>query len=400
MSCDGEVSNMGDRTQELKHLINGERVKKLAGDLVRIPSTNPPGDVEACVDLLMNHFQRYGIKGRRVSKYDKKPNFVAETGKGSPVFLWNGHLDVVTAGEEKWNHDPFGGVIEDGFLHGRGSVDMKGSIASMAEAFLMLAESGRELKGTFKMTAVSDEENFGPAGTQFLADEGELEADFAIVGEPTNLGVETVQRGVMWFDIIAHGKTSHGGRPHLGVNAVEEIMEVATALKGRLKPLLEKRSHPLVAPPCMSFTMISGGEKVNVVPDYCKLSGDRRIIPGEKEEDILQEIAEIVNGYRTDYNKLEFIVQKLVLPTEVPSDHPMTSILLKNIEMVTGKRKSIKGKDAGTDAYIINSQLGIPTVIFGPGDFRLSHRPDERIALNDLIQAAQINYLTVLDMLQ
>lgn len=389
-----------DRTQELKRLIHSERLTKLAGDLVRIPSTNPPGDVAACVEVLMHHFKQYGIDGRRVSKYDKRPNFVVEIGKGSPVLLWNGHLDVVTAGEETWLHDPFGGVIEDGFLHGRGSVDMKGSIASMAEAFLMVAESGRDFKGTLKMTAVSDEENFGPAGTQLLAEEGELDADFAIVGEPTNLGVETVQRGVMWFDIIAHGKTAHGGRPHLGVNAVEEIMEVATALKGRLKPLLEKRSHPLVAPPCISVTMISGGEKVNVVPDYCQLSGDRRIIPGEKQEDVLQEIEAIVNEYRTCDNKLEFIVQKLVLPTEVPSDHPITLTLLRNIELVTGKRRSIAGKDAGTDAYIMNGQLGIPTVMFGPGDFRLSHRPDECIALHDMIQAAQINYLTILDMLQ
>jgi acetylornithine deacetylase/succinyl-diaminopimelate desuccinylase-like protein len=250
-----------------------------------------------------------------------------------------------------------------------------------------------------KMTAVSEEENFGVAGTQLLAEEGELKADFAIVGEPTNLGVEVVQRGIMWFDIIAHGKTSHGARPHLGVNAVEHLVEVAKALKDRLSPLLKERSHPLLSPPCISITMFHGGEKVNVIPDYCKLSGDRRIIPGEKEVNVMREIEEIVREYRTDENHLDFKVQKLVLPTETRSDHPLAQTLLKNIERVTGEKKSVAGKDASTDAYIINGQLGIPTVLFGPGDFRLSHRPNERVSLEDMAQAAKIHYLTALNML-
>ncbi|MBW2305412.1 MAG: M20 family metallopeptidase [Deltaproteobacteria bacterium] len=385
--------------KELSDLININRLNALAGDLVRIPSINPPGNVEACVDRLMKLFERHGVHGRVVSKFEGKPNFVAELGHGSPVLLWNGHLDVVTAGEEKWEHDPFGGAIKDGFLWGRGSVDMKGSVSSMAEAFLMLAESGRELKGTLKMTAVSDEENFGVAGTRLLADEGEVKADFAIVGEPTNLGVEVVQRGIMWFDIIAHGKTSHGARPHLGINAIENMVEVVKILKDRLSPLLKERSHPLLSPPCISITMFHGGEKVNVIPDYCKLSGDRRIIPGEKEEDVRREIEEVVREYRTDENRLEFNVQKLVLPTETSSDHPLVQTLLKNIERVTGEKKNIAGKDAGTDAYIINAQLGVPTVMFGPGDFRLSHRPNEHIPLEDMAQAAKIHYLTALNML-
>ena len=129
--------------------INIDRLNQLAADLVRIPSINPPGNVEACVDLLVRHFARHGIHGRVITKSDTKPNFVVEMGQGSPTLLWNGHLDVVTAGTEKWERDPFGGEIEGGYLHGRGSVDMKGSIASMAEAFLVLAESGRKLNGTF-----------------------------------------------------------------------------------------------------------------------------------------------------------------------------------------------------------------------------------------------------------
>lgn len=385
--------------KELHDQINIDRLNKLARDMVRIPSINPPGNVEACVDLLLGHFEQHGIHGRRICKSEGKPNFIAELGHGSPILLWNGHLDVVTAGEEKWEHDPFGGSIETGFLHGRGSVDMKGSIAAMAEAFLVLAENRRDLKGTLKLTAVADEEILGDAGTQLLADEGELRADFAIIGEPTNLRVDVVERGVMWFDIIAHGKTSHGARPHLGVNAVENMVEVAKALKDRLPPLLKQHTHPLVSPACMSLNMFHGGEKSNVIPDYCKMTGDRRIVPGEKGDDVVREIESIVKEYRTDENRLEFVVQKLVLPTETPSDHPLVRTLLKNIERVTGEKKIIGGKDGSTDAHIINALLGIPAVIFGPGDFTLCHRPNERLSLEQLAQAAKIHLLTALDML-
>lgn len=379
--------------------LKADRLNALASDLVRIPSVNPPGNVEACIDRLMRLFARHGFPGRRICKREGKPNFIAELGSGSPVFLWNGHVDVVTAGEEKWSHDPFGGVIEAGMLHGRGAVDMKGSVASMAEAFLMLAESGRQLRGTLAFTVVADEETLGDAGTQALADEGLLRGDFAIVGEPTDLRVDVVERGVLWFDIIAHGKTSHGARPHLGVNAVEQMVEVAKALKDRIPPLLKERTHPFVSAPCLSLTMFHGGEKSNVIPDACTMTGDRRIIPGERGEDVLRELEDIVREYRTEENRLELVAQKLVLPTETSADHQLVKTLLKNIEAVTGEKKSIGGKDGSTDAHIINAQLGIPTVIFGPGDFTLCHRPNERVPLTQLEQAAQIHYLTARELL-
>jgi succinyl-diaminopimelate desuccinylase len=378
---------------------NVQRLTELARDLVRIPSVNPPGNVEACVERLAGFFAPHVIHGRKIGKADGKPNFVVQMGKGSPVFLWNGHLDVVTPGEEKWDHDPFAGVIDAGYLHGRGSVDMKGSVAAMAEAFLMLAKSGKELRGTLKFTAVADEEILGDAGTKWLADEGELKADFALIGEPTDLRVDVVERGVMWFDIIAHGKTSHGARPHLGVNAVEHMIDVAKALKDRVAPRLKERTHALVSPACMSLNLLHGGDKANVIPDYCKMSGDRRIIPGEKAEDVVREMENVVGEYRTPENRLELVVQKLVLPTETRSDHPLVKTLLKNIEQVTGLKKTVGGKDGTTDAHVINAQLGIPSIIFGPGDFTLCHRPNEKLSLEQLNQAAQIHFLTVLDLL-
>jgi len=385
--------------EELINLININRLSQLASSLVRIPSINPPGRTDECIDILMQHFQQHEIRGRVISKFKEKPCFVAEIGQGSPILLWNSHLDVVTTGEEKWEYDPFGGVIKNGFLHGRGSVDAKGSIASMAEAFLALADFDQKLKGTLKFTAVPDEEDNGDAGTRVLADAGELKADFAIYGAPTNLRVDVAERGFMWFQIIARGKTSHGARPHLGVNAVENLVEVAKALKDRLPLLLQGRSHPLVSPPCISFNTFHGGEVSNVIPDYCKMTGDRRIIPGEKVEEVTREIEEIVHEYRTDENRLEFLVQKHIPASETRSDHPIVQVLQKNIEQVTGEKKIVGGKDGSTDAYIINGQLGIPTVRFGPGDFTLCHRPNERILLEEMAQAAKINALTALDLI-
>jgi succinyl-diaminopimelate desuccinylase len=385
--------------KELLDLVVVKRLNKLASDLIRMPSVNPPGNTEVCVDRLIEHFDENGIHGQRICKFEGKPNLVVKIGHGSPILLWNGHLDVVTAGEEKWEQDPWGGAIDGDFLHGRGAVDMKGSVAAMAEAFLALAKCGKKLKGTLKFTAVSDEENLGNAGTQVLADEGELEADFAIVGEPTNLRVDVVERGVMWFSVISHGRTSHGARPHLGVNAVEQMVDVAKALKDRVIPKLKQRTHPLVSSACMSLNLFHGGEKNNVIPDYCKMSGDRRIVPGEKGDDVAREIEEIVREYRTSENRLEFSVEKLVLPTETRPDHPIVQMLLKNIERVTGEKKTIGGKDGSTDAHIINAKLGIPSVIFGPGDFTLCHRPNEFVSLKQLMQAAQIHLLTALDLL-
>jgi acetylornithine deacetylase/succinyl-diaminopimelate desuccinylase family protein len=373
--------------------IDQEEIVELTRALVRSPSVNPPGRTAECAAVVVSKFREEGISADIVEAKEGVCNVVARLpGKGEgKVLLLNGHIDVVPPGEG-WTVDPFGGEIRGGKIYGRGTCDMKSGIASMMAAMIGFKRSGAEFDGEILFMGVADEETGSDYGTLWLLEKKiGKKADFAIVSEPTSLRIELGNRGLRWIDITVRGKASHAGRPHLGVNAIAygaKLIEAIHSMK------FATRNDAFEVPtPSISVTMIGGGAKVNIIPDRCDLAVDRRMMPGETTEAVLLELKEVIDPILAMERNLKIEVN--VRPGSwdpyiISRDEPIVRTLIDSCREITGKEPGLGGKAACTDASHIFHRVGIPTVLFGPGDETLSHKVDECVSVEAVHQATDI----------
>ena len=364
-------------------------VVELTRELVRIRSVNPPGAEAAVVALLARRVEAWGLEDRLDSVAEGRPNLIVRVpGTGErPALLLSGHTDTVPPGEAPWDHDPFSGELVDGAIWGRGTVDMKAGVAAMLAAMAALARRGRRPRGELRFVGTVDEE-VSCLGARHLLRTGGLDGvGWIVIGEPTNLDVVPAHRGAIWLELVAHGKTAHGSMPHLGVNAILHLAELLRWLVERRFPYTP---HPLLAPPTINVGTIAGGVKTNVVPDRCVATVDLRTVPGQDHAAIVEEVrdlaAELVStapGLRIDVN-----VGNDMPPLETPADHPLVQTTQAAVAEALGVSPPIRGAPYYTDGGVWIG-TGIPIVIFGPGDDRLAHQPNERVEAIQVGQAVR-----------
>jgi acetylornithine deacetylase/succinyl-diaminopimelate desuccinylase family protein len=376
-----------------KHLadhIDGDSVKNLLVDMIREASVNPPGGESGCANVVADKLRGLGLDVELVEKEKGRTNVVAtlKGTKRSPVLLYNGHIDVVPVGNG-WTRDPFAGEIVDGVLYGRGTADMKSGVASMVAAVEAIVKSGAKLKGDLVIMAVADEETGSAKGTRHLIERG-LKADMAVVSEPTDLRIEIAHKGILWAEITTKGKGSHASRPHLGANAINKMNAIINALHD----IKLEGYNPLfdVPQPVLSVTTITGGTKINVIPDQCTIEFDRRLLPGETPEFALKQIKDAVAKVKAKDPTLDATVkvQEEWPAMEVPPEEKIVQMLARVVEARTGTKPKFYGKAAGTDASWLVRDAKIPTVLYGPGDPRFSHTPDEHVELSKVTEAARV----------
>jgi succinyl-diaminopimelate desuccinylase len=391
--------------------ITESELRELLQDLVRTPSPSPPGDISACTRLLAQVLEREGIAYHIDESRPGIQNLIAELpgcledSKGTPILLFNGHLDTVPPGEA-WSTNPYDSRCRDGYVVGRGSVDMKGGIAASLMALVSMKRLGCPFKGRILYTAVGDEEFHSEFGTKYLIAMG-LKADFAICCEPTDLQLDLGNRGLLMIDVHIKGKASHAGRPNMGVNAVHRAARLIASLE---KLNFDQRQNPVFEIPVGSCTAVyvKGGDRLNVIPDRCSLYLDCRLMPGENGQAALQKIAELIEqlwgtkpNIGTDRGgEVVLLPQYWLEPCWTPENSPIAICGRRCILEITGLPPQIGGKAAGTDASHLVSMAGIPTIILGPGDFHLSHTAQERIKLADVLTAVRIYQAIVLDILK
>jgi acetylornithine deacetylase/succinyl-diaminopimelate desuccinylase family protein len=314
--------------------------------------------------------------------------------------MLNGHVDTVPAGDiDKWQYNPFEPVVRDGKLYGRGAADMKGGLAAMIYAAKKIVDSGLDLSGSLLVTCVVDEEVTG-YGTKSLVDRG-YTADFAIVGEPTELAVLTAHKGALEFTVTTSGKSAHGSTPRKGLNAVYKMSRVCLAFERYLDEL-EKTNHPLVGSPSVNVGRIQGGTAVGVVPEKCQIWVERRTLPGESLEDVKSGIEALFRRLRDADSELnlDWKVTLEVDASETPSESPIVKRSLEAVSEVTGIAATPKGFVAVCDMRFLVNQAKIPTVILGPGSMDQAHVTDEYIEIQQLIDASKIYYLMAKKLLQ
>jgi succinyl-diaminopimelate desuccinylase len=329
-----------------------------------------------------------------------RPNlFVELKGSGErPAVLLSGHSDTVPPGAVAWEHDPFSAALVDGEVWGRGATDMKAGVATMLVALAAAARRGWQPKGDVRLGITIGEE-VDCAGAKHLRDTGGLDGvGWIVIGEPTNLDVVAAHRGAIWLEIVGHGKTAHGSAPHLGVNAINHVVTLLGWLAERW-PKLEYTPHDLLAPPTMNLGTISGGIKTNVVPDQCVATVDLRTVPGQDHDAIVREVRDMAAELEstTPGLRLEVRAANNVPPIETPVGHPLIRHAAEAVEAVIGRSPQVRGATYYTDGGMWIGR-DIPMVIFGPGDDKLAHQPNERVPVSHL-DLATGGYLALLDRL-
>jgi acetylornithine deacetylase/succinyl-diaminopimelate desuccinylase-like protein len=362
------------------------RTEKLLAELIALPSVNPAflpprhphAGEKRVADFLATVAARAGleIEFQKVlaDGHHGRSNIIARLGPKNKIkqtILLAPHLDTVAAADSQ-----FIPRRKNGRLHGRGACDTKGSVAAMLCALCELANSkSRPLETEIIFAGLVDEEH-AQAGSRALVASG-FKADLAIVGEPTRLQVVTAHKGSLWLELATRGQAAHGATPHLGNNAIHEMARIVEVLEVDYAAQLRMRKHPLLGAATVNVGTISGGTQPNIVPDRCKITVDRRTLPGETEVSVRHEIAALLRG-----KKLSATISSAKLAPALPLETNGQLPLVREFLCSVGQARPV-GVDYFCDAAVLSAGR-IPSVVFGPGDIAQAHTADEWISLSKL----------------
>ena len=324
-------------------------VVELLRDLIRFDTTNPPGNESACIAHVQRLVEEAGVESRIVAKDDARPNLVARVrgaGEAPPLLLY-GHVDVVTTVDQDWARPPFGGELVDGWVWGRGALDMKGGVAMLVDAFLRAARGELEPRGDVILAVLSDEENGGEFGAKYLAGEhadlfdgvrhalGEFGGAKQTIAGRRFYPIQVAEKQICWLRGRVHGPGGHAaigvkgaamgkagrilarldsGRLPVHVTPVARAWIEAMAaelprpqslvLRSLLDPRLAELTLRVPAPELrtldralrntVSATIVHGGAKINVIPSQIELELDARSLPGYGPDDVIREIQTLV----------------------------------------------------------------------------------------------------------
>jgi succinyl-diaminopimelate desuccinylase len=406
----------------LLHAIDRRRddLIDLTRQLVRIPTTNPPGDAyRECAEWIG---QRLGAAGFEVEYVrgtgspgdsDQYPriNVIARKrlSRPGPCVHFNGHIDVVEPGRG-WRFDPFSGEVHHGRIYGRGTADMKAGLAAAIIAAETLCELAPELGGTIEISGTVDEESGGYGGVAYLAERGYFSPDrvqHVIIPEPLNVDRVCIgHRGVWWAEIETHGRIAHGSMPFLGDSAIRHMGAVLERLEHDLLPRLAARetAMPVVPPAARHSTLninsIHGGPNEGhaglpapCVVDSCRIVVDRRFLIEESLASVKGEVAALLEDLVRQRAGFSYHLRDLfeVLPTMTDPNSPVVRATRAAIESILGREAAIICSPGTYDQKHID-RIGRlhDCIAYGPGILDLAHQPDEYVDIDDLVNSAKV----------
>ncbi len=386
-------------------------------DLVATPSMNPPGDEAAVASKVAQRLRNLGITSVKVvEKEERRSNIVAETGRGDgPTLLLNGHLDTKPHGPlEQWETDPLTPTVRGGFLHGLGVADMKAAVAAIVYAAAALSADTAALPGRLIVALSADEEAGGRLGSDFLARNLGLRADYGIVAEPSGVAEEWESLGVMCRGFSAIRFKVGGTRLHSSLIGLEKTVN-ASVKAGSLLAKMERgfpirfEPHPF-CPEGVVFNpgaWLKGGDFYGTVPGLVEFGVDVRTLPGMSKEETWADLEAFLARARAEDPDLEVEASfeegsiGWNPGVEIDSRAPVVASCLKAAEAVLGRRPRLAAFPGGTDAAAWTNIAGIPTIpAFGPGLLTRAHRPNERIRIEAPVEAAKILALVADDLVR
>ncbi len=438
-----------------------EEVTRLLSDLIRINTTNPPGNETAAAKYLAENLSREGFKCELFESAPKRGSVVTRLkGTGEkPNLLLLSHLDVVAANAKEWSVDPFSGVVKDGFIWGRGALDMKGMTAVEVMVMKLLKRNGVELKGDVVLAATADEEQGGLGGVDYLLRScpEKIFAPYVFnegggLAIPTRSGnlftVQTAEKGILWFKVKAKGTPGHGSMPNVADNAImrmNKVIEMLGNYRSRVslvpsvkrfleeiakgdaalqEPLMRLLANPELADEILNEvtktspqlaeeirprlrntitpTIIHGGVKENIIPSECETVFDCRILPGQNSAQTIALINALLN--EVDSSKLVFEELQVQEPSESTAETPLyyaISAVIREFEsncVVTPMLAT-----GGTDSRFFRRKGSVcygfqpmhPEETSSGKVVKREHGIDERISIDNLVFGTSVLYETV-----
>ncbi len=360
---------------------------------MRINSVNP--NYEGGVDELelAEHVEQFfrlrGIECWRQTVFPNRPNIIARVpgADGSRRVILEAHMDTVSV--QGMTIDPWEPNIYDGKLFGRGACDTKGGLAAMMHAVARIADDDLAPACDIWLAATIDEE-YSYRGVWALCNDPPLEAIAAIVAEPTDLHPVIASKGVVRFKMETLGKSAHSSKPHLGINAIEQMSRVILALEQDTRQLAQ-RVHPLLGPATCNVGVIRGGVQINFVPDRCEIEIDRRLLPDETIAQVLanyQRLLEHLSQADEPINAKILPPMLTDLPLETNADELAVQLLVDVLRTLNLPRELL-GVPFGSDASKFGAR-GIPSMILGPGCIDQAHAAVEFVECQQVLTAVEI----------
>jgi acetylornithine deacetylase len=371
--------------------VDREFLIKTLQKLVQINSINPglvpgnPGEYEIGA-YITEVLRTIGLDPQFQEIKQDRVNVTATlkgTGGGRSL-MFNGHMDTVGV---EGMEEPFSGRIQDDRVYGRGAQDMKGSIAGMLTAFKALVEADIRLKGDLVFAAVADEE-YMSIGTEALVQT--VHTDAAIVTEPTGLDVCLAHRGFGLFEFETRGRAAHGSRYQNGIDANIHMGRILKELDNLSQKLLKAPGHPLLGPPSLHVPVIKGGSELFIYSDKCKISVERRTLPGEHFDDAKKEMDAILAGLSVKDRKFHATVLPILFRSayEISPDSELVKLVSGTIKEVLGREPDFIGHHWWEDSALLGER-GIETVVFGPRGEGL-HSQEEWVEIQSVVDFAEI----------
>lgn len=387
----------------------------LTQQLIRIPSVNPPGNEGPVAHLASEELKKLGFASKLVEAERGRPNLIASLKgrKRKPRFCVYAHTDVVPPGNlEAWTTDPFGGAIVDGKIYGRGTSDHKFPISALVYAVKAIQRFLPSFDGELTFAFTADEEMGSDKGLKYVLQKRLLEADFGLYAGPSSCAGEKFTRGAgrdnviiasegfISYRLTVRGKVSHMMNLQSGVNAIYKASNVIKQLE-RLANRTNRRVHPLTDGPRMSVNIIHGGRGESVIPDVCEVILDRFYTPDEAPSDVTREVTKEIQKLKTKDPSLSLeMTERVMTPV---AGIPKNSYLVKVIQdagyRVRRRRPAPVGVASYTDMGWFQHYVHAPTALFGFGDLSLAHKPNEHIAIKDLVDSAKAYALIILKLM-
>ena len=364
------------------YIERGKKSIALLKEILAIPSVNGADNEGAVAEFIANYLKEKHIDAFVQQIDETHANIIAKLeGKSSETVVWNGHLDTVPYGNtEEWNTDPSIPVEKNGRIYARGASDMKSGLAAMVYLLGEIGESGEKPEQTILFLGTCDEEKSGLGAEKILEEIDLSSGSLLLIGEPTGCKLGVAQKGCIWAQLNISGKTSHGAYPEEGYNAVEYGMKIVC----RIKKWVTEYEHRVLGTATAQVTMIQGGIAPNMTPDFAEILLDIRTVPGISAEDVEKKIKKICREEVEEPNgevKFEVRIKNARRAIEIAEEERWLKEFKAYLKQNGAETEEI-GINYFTDASILTKKESeIPVLLFGPGEPRLAHKPNEFVEL-------------------
>ncbi len=385
----------------MEYTINEERLINFTRKLISTPSLSK--EEETISDIISREMRNLNYDEVWTDELHNVVGVLAGPEPG-PTVMFNGHIDHAGVGSME---DPFSAEFKDGepfgfpgqqVIYGRGACDMKAAVAAMVQAGGAARKAGLPRKGRVVVTCVSREEMARGEGIKALLKAG-ITADMAVSGEASGLDVYVGHRGKYECRITTKGRTTHGGFPSGGINAIFKMNRFLQAMQNEEEyPLPD---HDFLGKTSVTALDISAspGALTPIVPDRCSVVVDRRFLPEESEADLLAGFRKLFDKLHAEDPEFQAEVESMkwfpAMFTE--PEEPVVQAMLRAREQVMGARGDVSAWFFGVDGTFLN-EAGIPTVGLGPGNEYLAHTPKDVVPVQEVIDAAKIYTAFIADM--